>query len=516
MAVVPTITNRSVLPQQQPVSPLSASGTEGAFGDQQAAALSDLGQHISEAGDSVQKAKSIIDAQDNKREFDALDSQYAAFLRTMTYGDGTAQNPGYLAMQGENAINAYGSTQQAIQDYRSKLLASASNNEVQNMFAVTADHRTNQTLDAYLSHLGQERINANNALTNERITQAQQDSRTGWADSSIIDRSNAIIQGDLTIAGRRNGENAEVTAGKIKDATSGNILGAITSAAAVDTNKAKQLMSQYASQLNGADTTKALTVIHSFETQATVDKLRQIELQKTELGLVQEKEARDFAARMYDPQHPLTIPEIMSSHLDAPQRLQFAHLVEQGPTKTDPAFYNGLFQEVAAGRYQTKDFVSNVLPFIGHGINSDDYGRLYGFAQVMQKIGQTGINRVVAGNKGYITGSTGLLKDPTGDGNLMLFQNDLFNLVQKTYESDGETAVNQLLDSSSQQYRDKVVPLVNKYHSSMQDIQRRMAQQAQGTLVPAGARPPGVPPNAGYSPSKNKWYWRENGQVKNN
>ncbi len=75
------------------------------------------------------------------------------------------------------------------------------------------------------------------------------------------------------------------------------------------------------------------------------------------------------------------------------------------------------------------------------------------------------------------------------------------------------------------------VDIMRSMYSGLPNLEGRIQPGMQTTLSPnenysigaqdqaqanAPARPAGVPGNAQYSPSQNKWYWKENNEWKSN
>ena len=132
MASVPTVTQRSVFPSDEilPTSNLRGSDAGLIFAE----GVVRAGQTISHAMDPLVAAAAQIQAEDDKREVDKLDIEYSTFLRDITYGDGTEANPGFMNSLGENAINGYNLSADAITKKRADLLKRASNKTVADAF----------------------------------------------------------------------------------------------------------------------------------------------------------------------------------------------------------------------------------------------------------------------------------------------------------------------------------------------------------------------------------------------
>src|SRR5882672_6835688 len=120
MATVPTVTQRSVLPSGGNLP--YGNPNEGYASNYTNKALIGLGNQISQATDEFTTAMDKLQAEDDKREFRKLDTEYSAYVRTITYGDGTAANPGFMNQRGENAISAYPNAQKALQKKQDDLL----------------------------------------------------------------------------------------------------------------------------------------------------------------------------------------------------------------------------------------------------------------------------------------------------------------------------------------------------------------------------------------------------------
>lgn len=269
MATVPTITQRTVLPNS---GGLPYSNPEASIPNNYVnKALVQTGGQIKEAGNILADAFAKIQLEDNKREFRKLDTEYSSYLNTITYGDGTAEHPGFLNQKGENALNAYPIVQKQIQDKLKSLKESASNQQVIDMFSTAANERTNSVNSQFLNHTADERQRANDAVTDARLKQAVNDAASNWANPAALERSIAIVQGDITDAAIRNGLPKEAAVEQSKEVITTVLEKTISAAMIGSTATAKALLVKYANQMDGFTIAALKDKIHAQDMQNLSD-----------------------------------------------------------------------------------------------------------------------------------------------------------------------------------------------------------------------------------------------------
>lgn len=247
MPTVPTLTGPQV--ESRPLAPRFQDGsgaTAQNFGVGLGAGLDQAGRRISGAGDELAKLALQIQIDDNERDAKRLDVELSSTLRAINYGDGTAQNPGYFGKRGENAINSFGDTQKQIQDAHQKLLQSAKNDRVRQMYGDVANKRIEQEFNTMSRFVGQERRAAADTLSEARMQEAAANASVAWNNPEVLRQSLGIALGEARSMAERNGWSPEVLAAKEREAKTVIASSAIKAALAVEaTGKASQLFKQF-------------------------------------------------------------------------------------------------------------------------------------------------------------------------------------------------------------------------------------------------------------------------------
>lgn len=271
MPNVPVVTQRSIAPRD-PITPYVTPANRG--GKAVPNAIVGLGQSISAIGDAMLQIKE----EDDRREHKKLDIEYSDFLRTLGYGDGTEQNRGYLATQGENAIKNYGDVLKAIEDKRKELMERAPNDAVRRRFEVSAAERTNTEQTRYLSHIEKQREVAADAVSVARVDDARADAAANYDSQRHLDRSLVIGELEVREVARRKGlpsEAADQEVEKIKAAIVEDTF--IAALKHQDIEKAEDILNTHGAMVKGqqrADLVERLTKSRNLRaSQAETDKI---------------------------------------------------------------------------------------------------------------------------------------------------------------------------------------------------------------------------------------------------
>lgn len=251
MAIVPT--QPLATTQPQPTRPLyqDASGaTPDAFGAAQGGALAQGGRQVGQAADQISTTLLQEQKQDNARQAKLLDVQFANMIRTIGYGDGTADNPGFYSTKGENTLAAQGGARTSIEAARQKILGSIQNQDVREMFDVASQIRAGDEYGQIDRYVKQQRNVANDTAAETRINSATDDAATAWNNPNILHRSLVVIEGEVTDLGKRNGWAPDVTAQKLKDAQTLMISKVIASASQFSSAEGQKLLDSYRPMLD--------------------------------------------------------------------------------------------------------------------------------------------------------------------------------------------------------------------------------------------------------------------------
>lgn len=262
MARVPRQTGREVrsIPLATPAQ-TARGATSLAFGGGTGEAQAALAQGLNDVSDEIGTIALKEQIEENERVAKDLENQLAARLREISFGDGTAENPGFYGLKGENAINGNAEVRKAIAEARDELKALAPNERVKSMFSDVANRRIETELTRIASHVSSERNNAQQATAETRMREAADDAAANWSDPKIIDRSLGIVTAEAIASGERNGWSPEVTQSRIEQAQTQVLRSAIETAVAVDPEAAQALVETYEDKLDGTSRASIATAV---------------------------------------------------------------------------------------------------------------------------------------------------------------------------------------------------------------------------------------------------------------
>lgn len=241
---MPTVPQAAPSVQSRPLDPgyqNASSASLDAFGALQGAGLAQTGARLQGVSDEFGRLALKAQMEDNEREAKKLDIELSSTLRSINYGDGTAQNPGYFGLKGEAALQGYGNAQKAVQEAQKKLLESGKNDRVKQMFGEVAARRVESELNTMARFVGQERVRAADTVSEARLSEAANDAAKAWNNPTIIQRSVGLAVNEIKDMAQRNGWGPEVEAAKVREATSVIATGAAKAALAVEATGAAQI-----------------------------------------------------------------------------------------------------------------------------------------------------------------------------------------------------------------------------------------------------------------------------------
>ncbi len=286
MATVPSVTQRQVLPDS---GQLPYSNPEGQIAkDYVNKALVQVGGQIKQASNELEDALLRIQDEDAKREARKLDTEMSAYARLKTYGDGTAENPGYLNLLGENAVNGYAAAQADIDKKAQELRGMASNGRVANMFTIAANERLGSLKGQWLNHTADQRMKANQQVNEAHMKEAVMDAASNWANPAATERGMAILQGSIADQVSRGVLPAEAAPAALKEAQSSLIEKVVLAATIGSTAAAKRILATYAGEIDGLTAASLKDKIHSQDMQNLSDSERYKRIAEAEHERVQD------------------------------------------------------------------------------------------------------------------------------------------------------------------------------------------------------------------------------------
>lgn len=520
MAQVP-ISHPDVAPIAAPTDYQTDAGvTPAAFGALQANGLIQGGEKLSQAGDELQRRALTAQQFNNEREAKQADVTLADKIRTITYGDGTADNPGYYSMRGDSAVQGGPAALAAIAKARDDVLSSVSNDRVKAMVSGMAGHRVVAEQTSIGSFLTQQRREADNGASSARMDSAINDAALRWNQPEQLAMSQGIIKNEVADYAVRNGFEGGATgaqARQLSDQQNTKLLtNVIKAAGRVDFASAEKILTTAADQ--GTIPGDALAGI---ERELRTDQHMQMMLQEHQ-QVMADRAATKAAVGAYngyisaaiDPQNPDPIDlhavandPILAAHPNLKMELyNFQKQQDKGqtPAKVSAATTNMLypFIHLPDGDPNKITDERQLDQYVTSGqLNPEGLKFLRGEIQddrdpAGNRLGQEKAALVKAASA-QIQGTNALgLPDPNKSMNAYLYQRmvtDTLNSAKQNNENPRD-----YLTPGNPKYLGSPAVLA-RYQRSFEDIMKdttdAMSRPSGDAVNPAGL-PPGVNPNA--------------------
>ena len=243
----------AVVPQAQaqvdirPLQPNYVRNTRTAddFGAAKGRGMAKAGAALQNAGDALGDVVLREQAEDNERGAKESEIKLRNRYNTVLYGDGTAENPGYLNSQGENAVKNQAAAQEALGKIREEILKEAPNDRVREMFGTTSAILQGDYVNALGKHATTQREVANDATSQARMNKAIDAGALAWNDPEMLATSQGIVQNEVLDMAERKGWSVEVTVSKLKEAQTSLYAGAIQAALPEDPDAALAMFQKY-------------------------------------------------------------------------------------------------------------------------------------------------------------------------------------------------------------------------------------------------------------------------------
>ena len=441
MATIPLTTQRSVLPSDSrlPITDPDAIFNQNSLGK----SLSKIGKEISKATDELSVTLQRMKEEDDRREFKKLDIEFSDYLRKVTYGDGTEENPGFLNLEGENVLGAFPSTQDAIKKRYEELKKSATNKQVREMFDLLAQERMGDTLGTFTNYTADQRRAANDAVSKARIASAVSEAATNYGSIDQIEKQLAIVLGEVTDQAGRNGWNDDVTSQVLKEQQSAVLNAAITGAIVNNVGYAQRLLNQYRGELTGTD---------KIDLQSKID--RQQEHLISKANAAEARAEREFNKRKEENFESLTrklfLGELSRTELDDMVRSgqidgtkafaikNYMDQLSQDKEKTgNPMATLMMRADAMSGKYDTNNMAQLFDDIVSNNLNEEE-GKAV-FADVEQAVknggllarsdvkqGMDEIEATVGGNKDQF----GIFTDQTAPERVVNAKRSYIDLIQ--------------------------------------------------------------------------------------
>jgi hypothetical protein len=220
VATVPILSPGSLV-QDKPIAPgyqSASAATPDAFGYNTGTQLAAAGKGATALGSDALDLATRQQADDNDRALKQADVTLADKVRTITFGDGTADNPGYYSQRGDNAVDGAPSTMAAIQQAQSDVMGGIQNQRVKNLFSSVAQQRVVSAQQGIGSFLDQQRLVANVGASQARVGSTINDAASSWNDPKQLATSLAVIGGETAAQGQLQGWSPDEVKQKAEEA----------------------------------------------------------------------------------------------------------------------------------------------------------------------------------------------------------------------------------------------------------------------------------------------------------
>lgn len=351
MARVP-VYQQQVEPRPIGLVPQSDAGaSSAAFGGVQARQLADTGAALSNTGDQLAKVAIERQIQDNERAAKALDIEYSKQLRILQYGDGTAENPGYYSLRGDDAIQAAPGFHATVEALQKRLVSSNPNPRVQEMFGNVAAQRTNAVFTDVDNHVIQQRKVANDTVDTARLQEFVDDASM---NPSLIPRSIAGSQATIQEMARRNGITDPATIKSLIEQNNTAILrSAIKTALQRDLETGKNLYTQYQGMVDGEVQGAIEQDILVAEHAAQAEEDRRFAIAERNRQLANDAATREYATEILGPNGDafdyasiLNDPRLTTSGLTLLDSMYRRVTKADSPTELSAAHTQDLYEQI--------------------------------------------------------------------------------------------------------------------------------------------------------------------------
>jgi hypothetical protein len=219
MARVPQMADAVALrPVEAPYQRINTTPDDFGMGAARAADMA--AQRIDKFGDTMARRAIDLQLEDNENDARRMDVDLSKRLRTLGYGDGNEQNPGYFGLKGQAALDAFPDYRKLVEAAKAEVLGSARNQRSRDLFALKAEERVSVKMEGMTRHLMGERRTVADDLSKARINEALDDASANYNNPQLINQSLGVMRGEIESMAARNGWTPEVAASKLQESRS--------------------------------------------------------------------------------------------------------------------------------------------------------------------------------------------------------------------------------------------------------------------------------------------------------
>ncbi len=191
----------------------AAAATPDAFGAPQGRALQGFGQALTNTGNVLYQNDIKDRIEENARHAKELEIQFSQEKRKLLY-----ENGGLYTLQGENAVGQAPAFKQRVHDLRQKLMDSAQNDKVRELFGLSSSASINTEFTQADTFVQREKKVAQTTVSQARMKEAIDDATAAPHNPDILARSRAILDNEVYAQAEIQGWAPEVVQSKKEEA----------------------------------------------------------------------------------------------------------------------------------------------------------------------------------------------------------------------------------------------------------------------------------------------------------
>lgn len=234
-------------------------------------------KYVAAGLNDVANADNYIADQQNKLDAKDQLTNFSKDMRTILYGDGTPENPGYYSYQGQDAVNKRQSTVEAIGKLKDKYLQKSTNAQVGNLFSNAADTIADPEYDTLSRYAIKQQGVAQDASSSASIEEATNRFAANPTNETVREQAMFTLGQETLAVADRNGILDPVAREQaVKDAQSNAYTSAIRTALGRDLQAGKDLYNRYKDNIVGTEQSKMDMEVKQAENTARAEQEHQM------------------------------------------------------------------------------------------------------------------------------------------------------------------------------------------------------------------------------------------------
>lgn len=164
-------------------------GAQGPLGGIVGSALQGFASAGLAAGGAVADMATQIQIETNERDAKNADLEYSRRIRSLMFGDGTTDNPGFYGLQGQSAVDAFGETQASLASMREEIAGTLKSERARQMFTDASNVRMDQELQRATVHSFKSDKAASMDASEARVNEFKDDAVARYTDPKAVVQS---------------------------------------------------------------------------------------------------------------------------------------------------------------------------------------------------------------------------------------------------------------------------------------------------------------------------------------